>query len=430
MPSWHPWLPATERSNATRVNSSSSSSTSTSNTGPPTPAPPAPGPPTPAPLAPAPPLPVAPDSVRSPAPAPSTPPVPAAPVPRVRAPPRLVVVEPPGTPEPTATPVPPVLAGPEPPVPICPARELDVVTKLSTPSVVEAGEAAVLSVSPPASLTSTLTRANDIRATIPRRPTLKPLTKLLGRRGLAPTLLLLTLATLRTGTPSASPTATRPTTSTAATPTAASTTATRAPTPVNSPTAATTSTAAPTTTTAATSTTAVATSTTPATLALAAAALRTSRSSPDVLRNRDVFSSSRGVGGGKGGGETPLKEGRVRSATSSTYSNCTSLCCEEMLLKEFNSEGGGVKSEEVVPDRAKRVREREGGKPGPRLWQRRTVQGTGSAEGGGLKQQWQGRSSGRLQRRTVPAVSCAVRSERTQLMAGGYEWLSGQQRLE
>ncbi|CAI7888405.1 unnamed protein product [Closterium sp. NIES-53] len=189
---------------------------------------------------------------------------------------------------------------------ISPARDLGVVTKLSTPSVVEAGEAAVLSVEPPASLTSTVTCANDIRATTPRRPTQKPLTKLLGRRGLAPTLLLLTLATPRIDTTSASPTTTSPTASTAATPTAAPTTATRAPTPANSPTAATTfnssttSTAAPTTTPAATSTTTAATSTTRATLALAAAVLRTSRSSPDVLSNRDVCSSSRGIGGGKG----------------------------------------------------------------------------------------------------------------------------------
>ncbi|CAI7843743.1 unnamed protein product, partial [Closterium sp. NIES-53] len=50
-----------------------------------------------------------------------------------------------------------------------------------------------------------VTHANDIRAAIttPRRPTLKqPLTKLLGRLGLAPTLLLLPLATSRTSTPS------------------------------------------------------------------------------------------------------------------------------------------------------------------------------------------------------------------------------------
>ncbi|CAI7862319.1 unnamed protein product [Closterium sp. NIES-54] len=236
----------------------------------------------------------------------------------------------------------------------------------STPGAVEAGEAAVLSVKLPACLTSTVTRADDIQAAIttPRRPTLKqPLTELLGRLGLAPRLLLLPLATTRASTPRSRPTATSPTASNAATPTAASTAATRAPTPATSPTAATTSTAsatstaAPTTAPAATSTTTAATSTTPATLALAAAALRTSRSSSDVLSNRDVCSSSRGIGGGKGGGGAPLKEERARSATRSTYSNCSSLSCKEMLLKKVNSEGGGVKGEKVVPDRAKRVRE-------------------------------------------------------------------------
>ncbi|CAI7787458.1 unnamed protein product [Closterium sp. NIES-54] len=154
--------------------------------------------------------------------------------------------------------------------------------------------------------------------------------------------------------PRSSPTASNPTASTAAIPTAASTAATRAPTLATSPTAAntsiasTTSTAAPTITPAATSTTTAATSTTLATLTLAVVALCTSRSSPDVLSNRDVCSSSRGVGGGKGGGGAPLKEGRAQSATSSTYSNCTSLSCEEMLFEEVNNEGGGVKGEKVV----------------------------------------------------------------------------------
>ncbi|CAI7881446.1 unnamed protein product [Closterium sp. NIES-54] len=59
----------------------------------------------------------------------------------------------------------------------------------------------------------------------------------------------------------------------------------------------------------ATYTTTTASSTTPATLALAVAALRTSRSSTDVLRKRDICSSSRGEGGRKGGGGAPLKEG-------------------------------------------------------------------------------------------------------------------------
>ncbi|CAI7813320.1 unnamed protein product [Closterium sp. NIES-53] len=249
---------------------------------------------------------------------------------------------------------------------IRPARALDVVTKLSTPGVVKAGEAAVLSVKLPACLACTDTRTNDIRAglTTPTRPTLnQPLTELLGRLGLAPTLLLLSLTTTRASTPRSRPATTSPTAFTAATPSAASTAATRAPTATTSPTAATTSTASTTSTAAptnapiATSTTTAATSTTPATLALAAAALRTRRSSTNVLSNRDVYSSSRSEGGGKGGGGAPLKEGRARSATSSTYSNCTSLSCEEMLLEEVNSEGGGVKGEKVVPDRVKRVRE-------------------------------------------------------------------------
>ncbi|CAI7909521.1 unnamed protein product [Closterium sp. NIES-53] len=157
-------------------------------------------------------------------------------------------------------------------------------------------------------------------------------------------------------TPRSRPATTSPTASFAATLSAASTAATRAPTAATGPTAATTATAS-TTSTAAPTTAPTATSTTPATLAFAGAALRTSRSSTDVFRNRDICSSRRGEGGGKGRGGAPLKEGRARSATSSTYSNCTSLSCEEMLLEEVNSEGGGVKGEKVVPVRAKRVRE-------------------------------------------------------------------------
>ncbi|CAI7837394.1 unnamed protein product [Closterium sp. NIES-53] len=122
------------------------------------------------------------------------------------------------------------------------------------------------------------------------------------------------------------PTTTIPTAATTATPTAATTASTKAPTPATTPTTATTSTAAPTTTPAATATT-------PATLAIAAAALHTSKSSPDVLSTKDVNSSSRDVGGGKGGGGAPLKEGRARSATSSTDSNYTSLTCKEVLLE-------------------------------------------------------------------------------------------------
>ncbi|CAI7905144.1 unnamed protein product [Closterium sp. NIES-53] len=188
----------------------------------------------------------------------------------------------------------------------------------------------------------------------------KPLTKLLGRRGLAPTLLLLPLATATTSPPNSStPTATTaaattPTATTTATttPTAATTAATEAPTPA---TTLTVTSATSTASTASTTTTPAATSTT---LALAAAALPTRiRSSPDVLSTKDVNSSSRIVGGGKGGGGTPLKEGCARSATSSTYSNYASLSCIEVLLEQVVSEVCGVKCEKVVPDSAKRVRE-------------------------------------------------------------------------
>ncbi|CAI7802900.1 unnamed protein product [Closterium sp. NIES-54] len=144
----------------------------------------------------------------------------------------------------------------------------------------------------------------------------KPLTKLLGHRGLALTLLLLPLATARTSplnSSTSTATSAAATTPTAATPTptAATTAATEAPTPTTTPTAATTS-ATSTASTASTTTTPAASATTLATLALAAAALPTeSRSSPNILCTKDVNSSSRSVGGGKGGGGTALKEGRA-----------------------------------------------------------------------------------------------------------------------
>ncbi|CAI7902084.1 unnamed protein product [Closterium sp. NIES-53] len=137
-------------------------------------------------------------------------------------------------------------------------------------------------------------------------------------------------------------------TPTASTPTAANTA---------TPTAATTS-ATSTASTAVTTTTPAATATTLATLALSAAALLTkSRSSPGILSTKDVSSSCRSVGGGKGGGGTPLKEGCARSATSSTYSDYASLSCKEVLLEQVDSEVYGVKCEKVVPDSAKRVKE-------------------------------------------------------------------------
>ncbi|CAI7826193.1 unnamed protein product, partial [Closterium sp. NIES-54] len=104
---------------------------------------------------------------------------------------------------------------------------------------------------------------------------------------------------------------------------------TKAPAPATTPTAATTS-ATSTTSTAITTTTPAATATTPVTLALAVAALPTNiRSSPDILSTKDVNRNSQIVGGGKGGGGTPLKEWRARSATSGTYSDYASLSCKE-----------------------------------------------------------------------------------------------------
>ncbi|CAI7915384.1 unnamed protein product, partial [Closterium sp. NIES-53] len=57
---------------------------------------------------------------------------------------------------------------------------------------------------------------------------------------------------------------------------------------------------------------------------------------PTAATTSTASTTSTGKGGGKGGGGAPLKEGRARSATSSTNSNCTSLSCEEMLFEEVN----------------------------------------------------------------------------------------------
>ncbi|CAI7739865.1 unnamed protein product [Closterium sp. NIES-54] len=143
---------------------------------------------------------------------------------------------------------------------------------------------------------------------------------------LSPTLLLLPLATARTSRLSSScPTSTTPTAATTATPTAASFAAAKAPTP----TTATTSTAS-TTSTAAPTTTPTATATTPATLALVAAALPTSRSSPDVLSTKDVNSSTKGtsvvaVGAARGTLGTPFFEGCSPSSLSLSYASAAAV---------------------------------------------------------------------------------------------------------
>ncbi|CAI7893007.1 unnamed protein product [Closterium sp. NIES-54] len=186
------------------------------------------------------------------------------------------------------------------------------------PGVVKAGKAAALSVKPPACPARTGICSNDIRAglTTLTPPRAEPTTHgAAGASGSRSDAAAAGPDHHQGSTPRSRPTTTGPTASTASTPSVASTVATRASTAATDPTAATTSTAssssaaAPTTTPTATSTTTAASSTTPATLALAVTALRTSRSSTDVLRNRDVCSSSRGKGGGKGGEGAPLKEG-------------------------------------------------------------------------------------------------------------------------
>ncbi|CAI7917062.1 unnamed protein product [Closterium sp. NIES-54] len=157
----------------------------------------------------------------------------------------------------------------------------------------------------------------------PRPPTTSvPLTKLLGRRGLTGTRLLLALATTKASTlhgcTSTSTTAAATSTTVAATSTTAaaasttsaaasttSTAATEAPHPGTTPTSTTTPSASSTASAAAPAVP----STTLAPLALAVAAPPTgSRRSPDLLSANEVDSSSRSNRGGTGDRGTPLKE--------------------------------------------------------------------------------------------------------------------------
>ncbi|CAI7806460.1 unnamed protein product [Closterium sp. NIES-54] len=191
-----------------------------------------------------------------------------------------------------------------------PARELNSVRTLGTPSVSQATEAA---------LRGTCT---------PRPPTPSlPLTKLLNRRGLTGAQLLLALAatnasTLRGCTSTSTTAASTSTTAAAAFTTSAtaattSTAATDAPTPGTTPTSPATSSAASTSSTASPS----APSTTLAPLALTVAASPTrGRRSSDLLGANEVVSSSRSNRGEKGDRGTPLKEGGATVATRSTYS--------------------------------------------------------------------------------------------------------------
>ncbi|CAI7737036.1 unnamed protein product [Closterium sp. NIES-53] len=175
-----------------------------------------------------------------------------------------------------------------------------------------------------------------------------PLTKLLGRRGLTGTRLLLALATTKastlrgstsTSTTAAATSTTAATASTAAAAAAASTAAaaasttptdaTKAPTPSSTP----TSTATPSASCTASAAAPTAPSTTLAPLALADAAPPTgSRRSPDLLSANEVDISSRSNRGEKEDRGTTLKERGARVAARSTYSNDTLLSCSEVLL--------------------------------------------------------------------------------------------------
>ncbi|CAI7915430.1 unnamed protein product [Closterium sp. NIES-54] len=180
-----------------------------------------------------------------------------------------------------------------------PARELNSVRKLGTPSVSRATKAA---------LRGTCT---------PRPPTPSvPLTKLLNRRGLTGAQLLLALATtkastLRSCTSTSTTASSTSTTAAAASTTSAtdattSTAATEAPTPGTTP----TSTATPSASSTASAAAPAAPSTTLAPLALAVAASPTrGRRSSDLLSANKVDSSSRSNRGEKGDRGTPLEKG-------------------------------------------------------------------------------------------------------------------------
>ncbi|CAI5481359.1 unnamed protein product [Closterium sp. Yama58-4] len=263
-----------------------------------------------------------------------------------------------------------------------PARELSGVREPETPGICQAAEAALSGVRAATLLPSAVTSTEEVRTgtSTPRPLTPSvPLVKLLGWRGLTRALLLLTLATTRasslrgatptsatatTATAATAATATTATTAAAATATStpttaaaaasASTAATRAPASATTP----TSTPTPPATSTATTTTPASSSSTLAPLALAAAAPPArGRRSTDRLSAKEVDSSSRGNRGQKGNGGAPLKERGTRVTPRGSYSEYALLSCKELLREEVNGESGRADSKEVVPDRAKGVRE-------------------------------------------------------------------------
>ncbi|CAI7844054.1 unnamed protein product [Closterium sp. NIES-53] len=205
------------------------------------------------------------------------------------------------------------------------------VRKLGVQGVNLATEAALRCVWQPTRLPTTPAGAKNVSAgtSTLRPPTpIVPITKLLGRRGLTGTQLLLALATTKASTlrgcTSTSTTATATSTTAAAASTttaAASTTSAAASTTSTTATQAPTSTATP----SASSTASVAAPAIPCTtfspLALAVAAPPTrSRRSSNLLRANEVDNSSRSNIGEKGDRGTPLKERGATVAARSTDS--------------------------------------------------------------------------------------------------------------
>ncbi|CAI7784085.1 unnamed protein product [Closterium sp. NIES-54] len=166
------------------------------------------------------------------------------------------------------------------------------------------------------------------RTSTPRPPTPSvPLTKLLGRRGLTGTRLLLALATTKASTlrsctsTSTTATATSAATATASTTAAAASTTSIAATEALTPSTTPTSTATPSASSTASAAAPAIPSTTLAPLALAFAAPPTrSRRSPDLLSANEVDSSSGSNREEKGDRGKPLKERGATVAARSTYS--------------------------------------------------------------------------------------------------------------
>ncbi|CAI7739967.1 unnamed protein product [Closterium sp. NIES-54] len=203
---------------------------------------------------------------------------------------------------------------------------------MGAPGVSQTTKAVLLSVWQPARLPTTPAGAKKVSAGTstpgPSTPSV-PLTKLLGRRGLTGTRLLLALATTKASTLCSYTSTSTTTAATSTTTAAASTTAAAASTPATTP----TSTATPSASSIASTAVPTVPSTTLAPLALAVAVpFTTSRRSPDLLSANEVDSSSRSNKREKGDRGIPLKEWGATVAARSTYNNDTLLSRSEALL--------------------------------------------------------------------------------------------------